>query len=156
MSIHDFPRCAGYLKAMRVNINDPEMTDYWFGVVVSDAFTDAQLIKDGSINFETMAGDKILSEFERLLADMAQRRANNAPAPESLKALLGSRGVKVSRLDTADDYWQVACLLWPTVIRRGSDNSFQALMDQIKAMSKKQRKAACNRNAIPTEWRGAV
>lgn len=156
MSIQSFPRCNAYLNAMRVNTSDPHMTDYWYAVVVSEAFTDAQLIKDGAVNFEAMEGDKLLSQFERMLADKAARRANKAPAPESLKALLGSRGVKVSKLETADDYWQVAILLWPTVIIRGHGSSFQSLMDQIKAMSKKQRKAACNRDAIPLEWRGAA
>lgn len=44
MSIAEYPRCAGYLKAMRFKLDDPTMTDYGWAVKRSSGATLADLL----------------------------------------------------------------------------------------------------------------
>jgi hypothetical protein len=73
-SIKQFPRCAAYLKAMRVRLDDPEMHDYWCAVVLSDAFSDARLAALGTVNFDTMPGRQLLTAFETILSESAAKK----------------------------------------------------------------------------------
>lgn len=72
---------------------------------------------------------------------------------ESLKAFLGSRGVKVSALKGDTDYWQAAAILWPGNIKH-ADGGMPELLRQIRTMSKKARRKA-DLSGLPIEWRGA-
>lgn len=154
MSIHQFPRCAAYLKGMRVNLNDPEMTDYWFAVILGDRIAGDVLDKEG-VKFERdlRDGQKLLNSLERILVNGLHRL--NAQASEALKAFFGSRGVKASKLKTIEDFWKVAAILWPQHIK-GKIGSLDQLEAHIRSLSKKQRQAAReNLNRVPAEFRAA-
>lgn len=58
---------------------------------------------------------------------------------KSLNALLGVYGVRTSMLHTNDDYWLCAQALWPS-IKRQYGATLEELQQDIKAMSKKQRR----------------
>ncbi|MFC3208097.1 hypothetical protein [Aquamicrobium soli] len=72
-TIHQFPRCFAYLKAMRIKFEDPAMHDYWAAVILSDAFPDAKLASIGTVNFDTMTGRQLLTAFEAILAERPKR-----------------------------------------------------------------------------------
>jgi hypothetical protein len=151
MAITDYPRCAGYVKAMRVRLDDPEMTDYWYAVLASQAFTDEELVKAGTVNFETMKGDAILAEFERLFTTRRRSEADHDDL-ESLKAFIGSRGVKVSAFQSDDDFWTVARILWPNTLPK-QNVTLTELVNAIRSMSKKARSSARDRvHLIPSKW----
>ncbi len=154
VTIANYPRCAAYLRGMRVKLDDPEMTDYWFASILSDGWTDDALTDAGTINFDTMSGAELLTAFEVLLADK-KRAAKPAHADmESLKAFLGSRGVKVSKLPDDAAYWYVASVLWPDTIRAGAMGTLSELGAIIRRMPKKARQAArANLRDVPSEWR---
>jgi len=153
MSIYSFPRCAGYLKAMRVRLDDPDMTDYWFAAILSEGFTDEELTKAGTIDFSRMTGDELLSAFEQMLVD---KRSAHPKLPkhdmESLKAFFGSRGVKASRLQSDDDFWICAGLMWGGVVKRSDGAPLSELLFQLRHMSKSQRRRADIRR-VPAKWR---
>ncbi|MFD1199548.1 hypothetical protein ACFQ3K_14675 [Brucella gallinifaecis] len=154
MSIHQFPRCAAYLKGMRVNLNDPEMTDYWFAVILGDRMPKEELERDG-INFNRHERDgiKLLQGIERILVE--GRNKSKVWASEALKAFIGSRGVKASKLKTIEDFWKVAAILWPQHIK-GKIGSLDQLEAHIRSLSKKQRQAAReNLKRVPAEFRTA-
>lgn len=155
MHICSFPRAAAYLKASRYNLDDPTMTLYGWAVCLSEVWTDEELAAVGTVNFDTMTGEQLLPELERLLGE----RLNAAMSWEdvdSLKAFLGSRGVKVSNLKGADDYWHVASILWPFTVKRGERGDRAELLRRIRGMSKKQRRAAATNIAkVPAKWRAA-
>jgi hypothetical protein len=155
MAVHDFPRCAAYLKASNYILNDPSMSDKAWAVCVSEAFTDEELVADGQVSFETMSGDAILGEFERLL--MTRRRVGDGfQEIESLKAFIGSRGVKVSAFESEEDYWTCARILWPQAVASKDGGPLALLHHKIKSLSKKQRRSAsANLARIPAKWRAA-
>lgn len=156
MAIAEYPRCAGYLKAMRFKLDDPKMTDYGWAVALSENWTDEFLVADGRVNFDTMDGPSILVEFERLLRDGDPKRKSglSRDGMERLKAFLGSRGIKVSALKGSGDYWHVASILWPHTIKGESTGSFGALLNAIAGMPKPKRQAAReNLRKVPERWR---
>lgn len=167
MNFGDFPRCAAYLKACNYRLDDEAMHAKAWAVCASEAFTDEELIADGRVSFEDMPGDAILSEFERLLRTRAHgrharrnetRRATTAHSDEheSLKAFIGSRGVKVSALGNDADYWKVARILWPHAIKKKDSGPLSLLHHKIKSMPKRSRASARdNIFKVPAEWRGA-
>lgn len=157
-----YPRCAAYLKASNYRLDDPAMHPKAWAVCVSEAFTDEELVADGRVSFEAMQGDALLGEFERLLRARTQgrhaRRNERARDEnlESLKALIGSRGVKVSALEGDADYWKVARILWPQAIKKKDAGPLSILHQKIKSMSKASRASAReNIFKVPAEWRGA-
>ncbi|WP_299941159.1 hypothetical protein [uncultured Nitratireductor sp.] len=83
-----YPRCAAYLKAMWVRLDDPGLTPYWAAVILSSGFSDDRLAKLGTINFETMTGDQLMAAFEELLAV----RASGQGARAKVKRGKGSLG----------------------------------------------------------------
>jgi len=155
MSIHSFPRCSGYLKAMNIRLDDPAMTDYWCAVMVAEAFTDKELVEAGTVSFEDMEGDRLLAEFEKLLASKRTATPSLSHADmESLKAFFGSRGVKVSMFTSDDDYWHCASILWPDVVKRSERGPLSDLLSRIRGMSKKHRQIGSkNISKIPAKWR---
>ena len=155
MSIHQFPRCAAYLKGMRVNLNDPEMTDYWFAVILGDRIAGDVLDRAG-VRFERgmRDGQKLLQGIEQILAQGLHR--TGVQASEALKAFIGSRGVKASKLKTIQDFWKVAEILWPEHFE-DKIGSLDQLETQIRSLSKKQRQAARqNVMRVPAELRSSI
>jgi len=162
MALHDFPRCSAYLKAMRFRLDDPAMTDYGWAVALSENWTDEFLVEDGRVNFDTMGGTAILTEFERLLSGGHARRnakrkalAASGSDMESLKAFVGSRGVKASALKSAEDFWTVAHILWPHAVKKGQSGHISELLGIIRSMSKKGRSISASENIkkVPAQWR---
>lgn len=88
-TINQFRRCVAYLKAMRVNIEDPAMHDYWFACILSDGFSDARLAKIGTVNFDTMSGHDLLAAFEAILSEKPKkataRKLKPADTVETIK-----------------------------------------------------------------------
>lgn len=157
MSIHSFPRCAGYLKAMNIRLDDPAMTDYWCAVMVAEAFTDKELVEAGTVSFEDMEGDRLLAEFEKLLASKRTATPSLSHADmESLKAFFGSRGIRASALKTDDDFWQCAHILWPFAVGKKDRGPLALLLGKIRGIPKKHRQAAnANLHKVPAKWRPA-
>lgn len=155
MSIHEYPRCAAYLKGMRVNLSDPEMNDFWFAVILGDRIPGDDLEKAG-VRFERgdRDGQKLLQGMEQILAQGLHR--TGAQASEALKAFIGSRGVKASKLKTTQDFWKVAAILWPEHFK-GKNGSLDQLETQIRSLSKKQRQTARqNVMRVPAELRSSI
>lgn len=160
MAIHDFPRCAAYLKGARYKLNDPDMDDYGWAVALSHTWTDEFLVEDGRVNFDTMSGTAILTEFERLFRDGWKQKSSDAPTfsmpaadMDKLRAFLGSRGIKTSLL-TKDAYWEVASILWPDHVENDPSKPLDDLLSIISNLSKKQRQAAHrNLSKVPARWR---
>lgn len=89
-TIHQFPRCFAYLKAMRVPIGDPEMTDYWAAVSMADAFSDDRLAKLGTISFDTMTGRQLLKAFEKILAQKPKQQRRNLKPVSAVDEIRGA------------------------------------------------------------------
>lgn len=72
----------------------------------------------------------------------------------SLQALLGWHGVKTSLLMSNQDFWTCAHALWPGKIREFKDATLEDLQQQIKAMSKGERRHLGRENVrnIPANW----
>jgi hypothetical protein len=159
MPIAEYPRCAGYLKAMRFKLDDPTMTDYGWAVCLSENWTDEFLVEDGRVNFDTMDGPSILVEFERLFREGHSTGGRGGlgldrPEFESLKAFFGSRGIKASALKSADDFWSAGHILWPSFVKRSSGATLADLLTILRGMSKKQRQSArTNIAKVPAKWR---
>jgi len=154
MSIQQFPRCAAYLKACNYNLRDETMGSANWAVCISEAFTDDELVKAGTISFETMTGPELMSEFERL---MSVRHSRPKPgASDSLKAFIGSRGVKVSALKSDEDFWIVARILWPQAVTANDGGPLSLLHHKIKSLTKRQRQEArANLSRVPAKWRAS-
>ena len=151
------PRCAGYLKALNVRVSDPDMTSYWAAVILADALTEPDLVAvDFDLGTGPIAerdGDALLQKLEVALG---QKRAGAMADDdmESLKAFLGSRGVKVSKLPDADAFWATASILWPQTVANGRTGALTELVTLIRSMSKKARQSArANLAKVPAEWR---
>ena len=154
MQIRSFPRSAAYLKASNYYLDDEAMTPYAWAVCLSEAWTDEELVAVGTVNFDTMAGEQLLPELDRLLA-LKARRAPLSPADaESLKAFIGSRGVKVSALTSPQDYWTVSAILWPHTVKDDEGGPLKSLLTRIQGMKKAQRRTATvNLKAVPAKWK---
>lgn len=152
LTIDRFPRCRAYLKAMYVRFDDPQLTDYWCAVILADAFSDGELVAAG-VDYGRRNGAAILGGLEALFGARKAKRVSHDDL-ESLKAFLGSRWVKVSKLPDDAAYWRAATILWPEKIKSGSTGSLGDLVALIRSMPKKARQAAranlCN---VPLEWR---
>ena len=155
MHLAAFPRCSAYLKGMQVRLDDASMTNYFGAVILSEKWTDAQLVEAGGVDFTTRDGDALLSRFEALLrADkMAFKQRIEARKEQNhaqLQAFLGSRGVKTSALQSNSDIIKAVHILWPFIDRR---IPFDELHRQIASMSKKVRaQANSNLKKLPPEW----
>lgn len=57
----------------------------------------------------------------------------------SVRAFLGSAGIRTSKLKTEDDLWSVASVLWPHWINRRPNSDVSVLRGQIAGISRKNR-----------------
>lgn len=67
------PRCAAYLKAMRVKPEEQGMTEYWAALIIAESFPDKALKKFGGIDFHAMKGKELLTAMERFLESRASK-----------------------------------------------------------------------------------
>lgn len=159
MNVAAHPRCSAYLTGMRVNVHDPAITDWQAAVIVADAaFTDDELEAAGTVSFPSGSnnerdGARILGSLEALMRDRTKMRLPK-PEMEALKAFLGARGVKVSKLGGSGDFWRVAQILWPDHVKRTAKGRLEDLLWQIRQMTKKQRSTAQKHaHEIPVEFK---
>ena len=75
------PRCASYLKAMRVKPEDQGLTEYWAALCIAESFTEKALKKFGGINFHSMKGPQLLQRMEEFL------ESNSKPKRKASKKL---------------------------------------------------------------------
>lgn len=83
-----YPRCAGYLKAMRVKPEEQGMTEYFAAVCIAESFPEKALKKFGGINFHVMKGPALLAKMEQFLEYRSKPPAN---ASKKLKGLPTAR-----------------------------------------------------------------
>lgn len=75
------PRCAAYLKAMRVKIEEASMNEYWAALCIAESFSDKALKKFGGINFHVMKGPQLLKRMEEFLEFNSTGNANKTEKP---------------------------------------------------------------------------
>ncbi|QIB36851.1 hypothetical protein G3A56_01595 [Rhizobium oryzihabitans] len=156
LNVSAYPLCAARLKFQRADLSDKLMTHYWAAVCVAFDIRDAELAEAGGFNFESRTeenGKRLLSGLENLLMKRQQRvAANSAYASLELRASLGARGIKTSKLKTEDDYWLVAETLFAGRITR--DGGLTRLYAQICNITKKERArlTAENLKKIDPDW----
>ena len=153
MALHNYPRCAAYLKAMRCDLDDPAMQDINWATILADSYSTAALKAAGTVNFDTMDGPELMRALEAILSG---KRASAPPIDpqvfESLKAFFGSRGIKASKLKADDDFWTVARILWPFAIN-GKNGSLSDLHGILKGLTKRQRReASANIRKVPAQF----
>lgn len=154
--VSSYPLCAKRLAFQKANLSEPSMTKYWAAVAVASEIPDVRLTAFGGFDFNDMSeknGGKLLSRLEMFLRQRSQNvAANSVFASEGLKAMLGSRGIKTSCLESEDDYWAAAGILFPERIKR--DGGLSSLYVQINSIPKKERKRLAQENLrlIPPDW----
>jgi len=155
-NVSAYPRCAKRLHHQQVNLKDDKFTEYWAAVNVASELSDAQMTEFGGFDFADRSvpnGKKLLKRLEEFFVWRSQKYAKNSVlASDTLKALLGSRGIKTSALKSEDDYWKAAETLFPGRIAR--NGGFTSLAVQIHSIPKKERKrlAAANLRSVPADW----
>lgn len=154
MSLATLPLCAARLGWNFTKFEDPAMNEYWAAVIVADFCHDDALAAFGGFDFEDRSvenGKLLLARLEQCIR-AKKHKMPKFEAPEDLRALLGSRGVKTTELKTADEFWKAAETLFPGFIERAND--IHAIAWQIRKIDKKQRKALADANLrkLPIEW----
>lgn len=156
INVSIYPQCARRLHHQQVNLNEEKFTEYWAAVNVSSELSDAQMTEFGGFDFADRSienGKRLLKRLEDFFVWRSQKYAKNSVlASDTLKALLGSRGIKTSALKSENDYWQAAETLFPGRIAR--NGGFTSLAVQIHSIPKKERKrlGAANLRNMPSEW----
>lgn len=156
LTLSPYPQCARRLQHQQVNLNEEKFNEYWAAVNVSSELSDAQMTEFGGFDFSDRSvqnGKRLLKRLEEFFVWRSQKYAKNSVlASDTLKALLGSRGVKTSALKSEDDYWKAAETLFPGRIAR--NGGFTSLAVQIHSIPKKERKrlGSANLRNIPSEW----
>lgn len=156
ISVSAYPLCAKRLAHQNANMSDAAMTKYWAAVCVAFDLSDSQLTAFGGLDFNDMSetnGSKLMSRLERFLQERGKRSvANYGFASDGLKAMLGARGIKTSCLQSENDFWTAAEILFPERIKR--DGGLSSLYVQINSIPKKERKRLANENLrrIPAAW----
>jgi hypothetical protein len=89
------PRCAAYLKAMRVDPNEQGMNEYWAALCVAESFSEKVLKKFGGIDFHTMKGPRLLDRMEAFLAERSGIPAQKT-APKTKKSPLDAITAAIS------------------------------------------------------------
>ncbi|OCJ12497.1 hypothetical protein A6U86_05600 [Rhizobium sp. AC27/96] len=165
INVSGFPLCAKRLQFQRAKLNDGGMTAYWAAVAVAADLDDEKLTQFGGFNFNDMSednGQKLLGRLEQFIrAGLANRKAksdvsNVTAAESSVRAFLGSNGVKVSKLNGIEDYWKAARLLWGDLVEETPKvRDVYTLVFQLVRIPKKQRPRLARKNiaALPAEWR---
>ncbi len=156
LNVSAYPLCATRLRYQRADLNDPLMSHYWAAVCVADEIRDVELAEFGGFNFESRSaenGKLLMTNLEKLLMQRQQRRAGNSTfASNELRAMIGARGIKTSKLESESDYWTVAETLFAGRIKRTGGMS--DLLLQICRINKKDRArlTAANLKNIDPEW----
>jgi len=148
MNLATFPHCAERLKFQRVKLDDPAMTDYWAAVNVASDLSDTALGNFGGFDFTDMSprnGKKLLERLEAYITRPRATRKAKA-VRESLKAFMGSQGIKTGLLKLDAQYWIIAAMLWPDRIVRRPDDDLGDLHKQIHSIGKKERSALARAN----------
>ncbi|ENN86040.1 hypothetical protein RHSP_31761 [Rhizobium freirei PRF 81] len=165
INVSGFPLCAKRLQFQRAKLNDDGMTHYWAAVAVATDLDDEKLTKFGGFDFNDMSednGQKLLGRLELFIkAGLANRKAKSGAgdmtaAETSIRAFLGSNGVKVSKLNGIEDYWRAARILWGDLVQESPKvRDVYTLVFQLNRIPKKQRPktARANVSKLPQEWR---
>ncbi len=165
VNVSSFPLCAKRLQFQKAKLNDDGMTAYWAAVAVAADLDDEKLTEFGGFNFNDMSednGQKLLGRLEQFIREgLSHRKAksdigNVTAAETSVRAFLGSNGVKVSKLNGIDDYWRAARILWGDLVEENPKvRDVYTLVFQLNRIPKKQRPklARANAAALPAEWR---
>lgn len=96
LTIDQYPRCKAYLAKMWIKEPFSGMNDYWCAVCIAESFSDKNLVKIGTVNFEKMTGAQLLAAFEAILAGRA------AKTGKSSKKLKGRKGpMPLDKITTA-------------------------------------------------------
>lgn len=67
LNLSMYPRCASYLRAMRVKPEEQGMTEYFAAVCIAESFPESALKKFGGINFHSMKGPQLIARMEQYL-----------------------------------------------------------------------------------------
>ncbi|WP_267550328.1 hypothetical protein [Rhizobium rhizogenes] len=165
INVSGFPLCAKRLQFQRAKLSEPAMTPYWAAVCVVFDIDDEKLVAFGGFDFNDMSegnGQKLLGRLEQFIrAGLANRKAksdvsNMTAAETSVRAFLGSNGVKVSKLAGIEDYWRAARILWAELVEENPKvRDVYTLVFQLNRIPKKQRPKLARKNieALPAEWR---
>jgi hypothetical protein len=168
INVSGFPLCAKRLEFQRAKLNDDGMTHYWAAVAVAIDLDDEKLTKFGGFDFNDMSEDngrKLLGRLEQFIkAGLANRKARSdagdmTAAETSIRAFLGSNGVKVSKLNGIEDYWRAARILWGDLVEeKPKVRDVYTLVFQLNRIPKKQRPktARSNVSKLPQEWRAKL
>ncbi len=113
------PRCANYLKAMRVKPDDPGMNEYWAALCVAESFSEKMLKKFGGVNFHTMDGLALLLRMEEFLEynSKPKRKASKKLNPlDKITAAVSPEEIEAAK--TPKGGWRAAQLAkwgipWP-------------------------------------------
>lgn len=167
LNLSAYPQCAKRLHFQRANLADEAMNAFWAAACVADEFTDAALVKFGGFDFDDRSEENGYRQLARLEQLMASRKAKDESAAfirrqeaeqkdirERAKALLGSNGVKVSRLVSDDEYWQAASILWPGHVSKPDVATLPEFIKQVSAIGKKVRPKMARENLkrLPARW----
>ncbi len=152
LNLAAYPQCAQRLHFQRVNLSDELMKPIWAAVCVAEDFKDRDLTQFGGFDFSDYSEENGYRQLARLEQFMASRKAQQNTVAfhrkqeaeqkdirERAKALLGSNGVKVSKIASDDEYWTVAAILWPGLVSKPDDATLPDFIKQVTDIGKKQR-----------------
>lgn len=108
------PRCAAYLKAMRVKPDEPGMSEYWAALIIAESFPDKTLKKFG-VNFHVMKGPRLLTLMEQFLECRSTSKAKTSK-PVNDRTPITNEQIEAAK--TAKGGWKRATLAawgvpWP-------------------------------------------
>lgn len=90
INLSKMPRCARYLKALNVKLDEAGMNEYWAALCVAEGFSEKSLKKFGGINFHTMRGPKLLERMEEFLEYHSKEKppaSTKLNAPKKVKPI---------------------------------------------------------------------
>lgn len=158
-----YPMCAARLKFFRANLSETGFTYYWAAVALVADIKDAALRNFGGFDFSDKSdanGKKLLARLEQFIRDGLPKKAKSdvggmSASENSVRALLGAFGIKVSKLNGVEDYWSAARVLWPGHIdAEPKVADVFTLNFQMNRISKTKRKIARqNIKNVRREWR---
>jgi hypothetical protein len=163
VSAHTF--CAARLKFQRCDLRDPAFTKYWAAVNIATDLDDEKLTEFGGFDFTDKSeenGERLLARLEQFIrTKVGGRKAksdvgNMTAAENSVRAFLGSNGVRVGKLDGVEDYWKAARILWGDLVEVNPKvRDVYTLVFQLNRIPKKTRPKLARSNAakLPSDWR---
>lgn len=166
IDVSPYPMCAARLKFFRANLSEPSLTYYWAAVAIVADMSDKALKRFGGFNFSDKSeenGKRLLARLDQFIRNGLPKKAKSdqggmTPAENSVRAMLGANGIKVSKLAGVDDYWTAARALWPDhVEERPRVADIYTLNFQLQKIPKKARGklAKANLHVVQQAWRAA-